>query len=334
MVGEQGEANQPQPQDPDQSTTIRVESEGRADEVRLGAINHLFFDISRYNSQFSMGAMMSRSLLSFIRFEDETGDDEPAGSAVNLAGEEEYQQMTASALDVIHRDTLDKIGLSLEPVAKGATLMAMGEEASTGQMRVNIADKNRFTSFLGALEPEQIEQTGLKVNLESLSGVLAQQVLDNYDLQQPSDEALQLFGSLSTIVDQYHRLGMEEAVGQLETYLQHARQGDLREYIAVEQTRLFQEPGKGFGPADWQTDSSPEFLENRWNEALTILMMAKDNPKAQALYVRLRDHLVECAKLARNDSKSLEESYTPEVRAELRKILDATNNRLEDITSS
>lgn len=79
-------------------------------------------------------------------------------------------------------------------------------------MRANVQDGRRFVSFLQALQPDQVQETGLRPNLESLSEVLARQVLTNYDLKQPSDETLQLFGNLGNMVGEYKRLGMDQAV--------------------------------------------------------------------------------------------------------------------------
>ncbi|MEK7616549.1 MAG: hypothetical protein AAB414_00650 [Patescibacteria group bacterium] len=325
MPEEQTGDVKPQAATPDQPLTVRIETEREPYEVKIPAVSHLFSDIDRYNQQFSMGAMMARSLFSVVRFED---DDEPRAPD-SLGREEDHQKMTASALAVIHKDTLDKIGLSLEPVSgKGATLMVLGQQAGEGQMRINVSNRNRFVSFLGALEPELVEQTGLKQNLEGLSAVLVQQVLDNYDLQEPTDEALQLLGGLGNIVDQYNRLGMERAVNRLETYLQHARQGDLREYVAIERRALLSEPGQNFGPADWPIDTTPEGLEGRWNEALAILRAAKENPKAHELYQQLADHLTKCIKIAREYVKQKGD------RPLLGDVLEKEHMRLEDITLS
>lgn len=322
MAGEEQTGNR-QPDLPQNYTiSVNVESDGGPYEVRLATVNHLFADILKYNDQFSLGSMMARQIFSIFPIEG----DEPR-TPKGPGGEEEHQQMTASALNMIHQNTLEQIGLSLEPVSgKTGTLMGLGETAGEGQMRINIADRNRFTSFLDALSPELVEKTGLKPNLESLSGILAQQIFDHYNLQKPSDEMLELFGGLGNIVGHYKRLGMKESVENLETFLQHARQGDLREFVAIEKDGLFSEPGKYFGPADWQIDSTSQGLEERWNRALTILQMTKDNPKAHELYQKLSDHLLNCIKIARA-STSLPKLHA----AESKKVLERTHMRLEEM---
>lgn len=311
---------------------VKIELDNRPYEVRLAAVDHLFADICKYNDQFSLGSMMVRALFAHFKVED---DEEGQAKMTSLGGEEEHQKMTASALAVIHEDTLNKLGLSLEPVSgKRATMIGLGETAGIGEMRINITNKNNFVAFLGALEPEQIEDTGLKVNLENLSGLLANQVLDNYNLKEPSDEMLQLFGGLGNIVNQYKRLGMGEAVKGLKTYLQHSRQGDLREFVAIESNRLMSEPRKNFGPADWQRDATVEYLQDHWEEALTILKMAKDNPKARELYEKLGEHLLKCIKIARAETEAFTEGYyTADARKEMKHVLRDVEEELEKITS-
>lgn len=307
--------------------SVRIESDQKSYEVRLAAVNHLFTDISRYNDKFSLGSMMARQI--FSTFEPKNEESQVIKS---LRDEEEHQQMTASALAAIHKDTLAGIGLSLEPVSgKKATMIGPEGAAGEGEMRVNVANRNKFTSFLGALTPELVETTGIKPNLEDLSGILKAQVLDHYDLKKPTDEMLELFGGLGNIVDQYKRLKMAKTVEGLDLYLQHARQGDLREFVAIEKNGLFSEPGKFFGPADWQKDSaSPQWLENRWNNALALLQTVKNNPNAQELYSKLQKHLLGCINIARTDKKSF--SYYPEnTGRELEKVLESVHMKLEEI---
>lgn len=311
----------------DKKLVVRINFGGKSDTLPIAAVNHLFVDISKFNQQFSMGSMLFGLIMGLSGIE---GEDAPRRPGSDLERAEEDQKMSASAIALIHRDTLNKIGLSLEPVAgKTATLMGRGEQAGSGEMRINVADRGKFTGFLSALEPEQVEITGLKPNLESLSGVLAQQVFDHYDLKQPSDEMLELFGGLGGIVNQYQRLGMAKAVEGLETYLDHARKGDLREFVAVERAGLMSEPGKYFGPADWQKDATPEFLAHHWSEATHILRMVRSNPKAQGLYEQLKDQLLKSIKISRADAESLE-YYQPDQREKIREELERAYLNLDD----
>lgn len=320
------------PSNPNPGLIVRVDQgEGKAAEVNILSVNGLFSDINKYNDQFSLGAMMFRSISDNLKLgEVQEAADLTKPQQSFLSKEEEYQQMSSSALLAVHGGVLNQVGLSLEPVSgKTITMYGQGEQAGVGEMRLNISDKNKFTSFLGALKPDQVEGRALRPNLESLSGILAKQVLDQYDLKEPSDEALQLFGGLGKIVDQYKRLGMGQAVTGLETYLAHARQGDLKEYVAIEQRGLFSEPGKSFGPADWQKDSTPDHLEERWGDTLRILSIIKENPKAGNLYKQLEVHLNTCAKVAEESISSLK-YYDVQTKAEFARILGQVKIQLEE----
>ena len=183
---------------------FNVDSNGGPIEVKLGDVNRLFFDLRRYNDQFSLGAMLSRIIIS--RIEPEEG--QTGQPLAELADEEGNQQANAFFLGAIHKSLLENIGLAVEPISGGATIMAQTESASQGQMRINVRDQNRFTSFLTALEPEQTIETGLKDHLEKLSELLSQQISERYNLIAPETEALELFGGLEKIIAEYKRLGM------------------------------------------------------------------------------------------------------------------------------
>lgn len=309
----------PKPE-PSQETPLVITNGEKQVEIKIGQVNELFRDIDKYNAQFSLGAMMAKLLTS--RFEGH--------AAESIASAEEHQQMSASAISVIHERTIDNLGLSLEPVSgKKAAIFHAGEKAGEGEMRINVKDRAQFVSFLHALNPNLVQGSELKTHLGDLANVLAQQVLDHYNLNEPEDEALQLLGALDNIVGEYKRLGIDDwGTNRLATYLMHSRQGDLREYVLVEGIHLFQEPGKGFGPADWQKDASEEFLANKWEGALIVLRSTQANPKAHELYQQLLAHLKSCAEIAEANIDSLE--YVDEAKkASFRRILQRTRSELE-----
>lgn len=307
------------------SPEITFSVENKPTTVRVNQVNDLFTDIRKFNNQFSMGSMMAQLLRSHLRTPEESSAPEGL-SQVN----QEAQMLTASGIHMIHESTIDKLGLDLEPVeGKRAQLLTGGGQAvGEGEMRVNIKDRTKFLGFLHALNPQQVVGSELRENLHSLSNILAQQIYDQYDLQKPSDEALQLFGSLEGIVQEYKRLGIGGAEG-LETYLNHAKQGDLKEWIIIEYQGLLSEPGQYFGPADWQKDATPEYLKGRWDSALEVLRTTQENPKARDLYNQLFSHLARCAKTSLEDLKNL--NHWPEgQKPEIERILQEVNQTFEN----
>lgn len=299
---------------------IKFYHEGEKIIVSPTNFNALFTDIKRFNNQFSMGSIMASFLLN--RFENH-GEE--------IRTDEETQKLTAGGISLIHSDVLDKTGLKVESVS-GKTSRFYGPEGTTGsgELRVNVVDRGRFVNFLQAINPQITRESELGQNLQSLSNILAQQIFDHYDLKEPSDEALQLLGSLEAISREYKRLEIP-GVDRLETYLAHSKKGDLREFLLVEQGGLLSEPGKNFGPADWQIDAGPDFLEERWNRALAVLQMARENPNARDLYNELYAHLSKCLDIAIENLENLKkpdgggypEEYTSRLRPVLQRVKQA-----------
>lgn len=311
-----------------QEMFVNFSVDNRPIKVNLHEVNGLFGDIEKYNSQFSLGSMMARMIIS--RFEPESDEILPPGQT-SIGSEEGNQQANSFFVIAKHKKLVTDIGLSLEPVSgKSGTIAGEGESAGAGEMRINIISHEHFTSFLGALEPQQLTTTGLKIHLEKLPTVLSQQILGSYDLQAPGEEALQLFAGMEKIIAEYKRLGMGEAVSRLQTYLEHGKIGDLREYVWVERKGLFSEPGKFFGPADWHTDSSPEMLDRRWSDATEILRLTKENPRSGDLYQRLQRHLDMCVESALSDLQTLK-YLSPERKHEHQEILERAKQRLNEL---
>ena len=299
------------------SPIINVENGDKKTQVAIQEVDSLFQDINQYNDKFSLGASMFSLLKQHLENTDGNEEKKPLTNNIN----EESQHMSASALDVMHQATLNNLGLALEPVSgKDVTIFTSEGATGTGEMRLNIKDRSQFSSFLKGLEINQVTETPLNHHLKSLTDILNQQILDNYNLQEPDDNTLSFLGSLDNIVSEYNRLGLKEEAQTMEEYLTHAREGNLREFIALRTSGLMQEPNKGFGPADWQKDASPTYLKNHWDEAIRLLRTLRNNPKAMELYNQLFTHLNKCLPLAQTSLEELE-YLTPEDKVKLAEIL-------------
>jgi hypothetical protein len=304
-----------QPVTPDEG---KSENEHKTDFlVDFQDFNSLFTDIGRFNSQFSMGSLMFSNIRNQIKEnEDET-----------VRTDEKTQQLTASGIGLIHEDILKRTGLDIEPVSgKAGVLIGFEGKTGVGEMRINIGNRENFVNFLNKVNPKETKSSEFGNNLKKLSEILAQQIYDHYDLENPSDEALHLLSSLDKIIGEYKRLGVP--VERLESYLVHARQGDLREFIQIEKKSLLAEPGKSFGPADWQKDASPDFLRSRWNDAIETLRKVRENPNAQDLYNQLFDNLNRSLKLAEEDVDTPgKDQAHQEYKDKLKPILEETRQR-------
>jgi len=298
-------------------------------------INELFFDMEKYNYQFSMGAMMARSIFNVFEPNIESSKSKTQKKPGELLGEEaDDQQINAFFLISKHKNTLEKIGLSLEPTTEGVSISMMrdGGKANQVQLMINIANKDHFITFLSELKPSQMESTGLKHNLEKIIPMLSQQILRNYDLVAPKQEVMELFSGMKKIIEEYKRLEMREFILELEEYYEYGTKGALREFVAIKQKGFFSPPGKFFGPADWQIDSSPDMLEKRWHEATFILNKIKENPKAIELFEKLSEHLDMCVIHA---IKSLDylKGFEPEIIKKDRIVLEAAKQKINELTA-
>jgi len=297
-------------------------------QVSIQEFNELFADIKKYNGQFSIGTMMVQALKSSV--EDQGGQN--THGEVLKSFSKDQQHMTASGISVMNEATLNKLGLSLEPVSGGSTMYSGGEEASEGEMRFNVADRNQFLAFLGGLEQEHAANTEVRQNLQNLAGVLSRQLSGHYDLEKPQEEMLELFGNLDGIIEQYKRLGLDDYASKLATYLGHARNGCLREFIEIERDQLLGEPRKSFGPADWQRDMGVSGVSEHWDKALDVLERLKSNPRAQELYDQLRGHLTMSLQTARESLETL--TYladVPDTKVGFMQVFDQVGAELAEI---
>jgi len=278
------------PQQPN-SETVRVNHDGNnVAEVDVEAVETLFEGIKKYNDQFTIERVLERSRVS--NFEEE----KPPWPVDNksLIKEVVNQEILAINLSCRYEQTLKQIGLTLEPVSgKRVTFIDNDTYIGDGELRLNIVDGERFVSFLSVLSPDQVVNPNLKDNLKNLSKIFTSQILNQYDLSNPNDEALQLFGHMAGIIDQYKRLGLGDSIEKMEIYLTHMRQGNLREYVAIEKEILF----KGcdyWRLVKWQTEPFPYRLRERWDKAFEVLRAIGVNPKARELYEKLINNLKNC----------------------------------------
>lgn len=292
---------------------------------RSNRINSLFSDIETYNEGFSLGSMLGFLMRAH------------SGQPVSLSSFSKQQINKAEVLAAIHESTLKEIGLSLEPVS-GKTFRLIGPSDAPGEtgtvppgdgkIRLNISDSRSFLEFLDSLQPAQLKNTKLGQNVKSIAHTLADQMRDHYSLENPGDHELELLRALEPVVERFKDLGLQDAVASLDEYLKMAKQHCLREFLAIEKAGLLQEPGKAFGPGDWQKDCSADFLQKHWDDAIALLRELKKRPEAASVFSRIHAHLASCNEAARTDLRTLSE-ITPDNRSEFERILDFARLKLE-----
>lgn len=315
--------------DQTQNQQIAFKNGGNDFQISVSEFNELFADIGKHNRKFSVAAMMVQGIKSAIKDEEDAGQ----GNFLDSFSEDQ-QHMSASGVSFVNENTFKKLGLSLEPVAHTTTVYMDGQKASEGEVRLNVADRKQFLAFLSGLNQEVVGDPEFRGGLTSLAEGLSKQLSGHYNLDEPSDEMLELFGGMDEIIKQYKRLGLEDAVGNLETYLKHALNGSLKEYLEIERHQFLGEPGKSFGPADWQKDGGIPLVMKGYNQAIDILNRLKGNPKSQELYGQLRDHLSHCIQVARGDLDEI--TYikdNPDLKVAFGQVYDQIEARLKEVTS-
>lgn len=312
------------------SNLIIYKTESGVVSVDTKNIELLFFDLERYNSQFSMGAMMARVLTGFMTINDE---DDGNNTPLSISEEDSSKHANIFFIQSKHKMVLENLGLSLEPVYAGATMFTDGEVSESSRLKLNVSSGHNLVSFLQAVNEDNLKSNNFKQNLVSLSEVLTSQVASHYNFENMvlTPEMYELFANANSFVENYIRLGLSENVSQLSTYIEHGQKGDLREYILAERSGLFKKQGKNFGPADWQIDSSPSSLEARWKNAIKIVRDTKVNPNAQELSRSLSSHLLECIKYAITNLETI--TYLSEENKEAcREILRISKADLEALS--
>ena len=297
------------PKTPETPKTIApVEISYKVDEQEINInsedINQKLKNNKKYNDQFSPGAMITRSIFSIFEPRTKLGGDKTQETPEEHLDEEtKDQQVVAFFVISKHKKLLEKLGLSLKPVAEGATIFVVGDdrEAKQVQMMIDVVNKDHFLAFLNELTPEQVESAGLKQNLEKIISTLSQQIVGHYDLVAPEQEAMELFAGMEKIIAEYKR-----------------------------QKGLLSPPGESFGPADWQKDSTPAKLEQSWNEAISVLKNTKENPQAINLYEELSEHLKMCVEMAIKSLESLK-YWDAATIDKLRTILETAQQKINEL---
>ncbi len=255
--------------------------------------NALLSAMEQYNQQFSLGKMMASFLSDHVHQAIGTN----VGDAEDIfKTSREHRRISEGSFLDNHANILNTMGLRIEPTeGKNATMFAGGEALGTGEMRLNIGDREKFLCFLRTLSPETgNDQSPFAPNLGKLIDVLQKQIEDHYDIDHPSDEAINMLASIDSIVTEYKRIGLGKNIDVLHSYLEKIRGGYFREYLLIRRNKIMVRPDE-WGPAIWHKDNSAESLRTAWDKAIDILEKVQKNPRASRLAKELQEHLIMCA---------------------------------------
>lgn len=297
--------------------------------------SEIVFLLKKYNEQFGMGATVGRMFNSLLETEDEERQFEER-ETTSLEDQKVEELMSFEEMNAKAQGILTRTGLEFQPV-KASWFVTGSEGTHLGQeMRLDLKNGKQFVSYLETLNPDTIteSQSG---GLKEIASVLTKQLTESYDLTDAEDERLlELLGNLSKIVDEYKRLdkGQEltKSVSPLGEYLVLARKGTLREYREAEKLHL-NKPfiNEGF-ILRWQTDASPKFLQEHWDEVLKALQAISQNSKAGEIYNQAKSTAMAALEAALTDVSSwsnAKEGYRAK-KSEFLSILKTTKAKLAD----
>jgi hypothetical protein len=267
----------------------------------LVAFNEAIGAIKTHNDQFSLGKLMAGALIDHI---DESGRAQELVEAgvpleeaeatiawvgTNKVPMSEEEQMARSIVGVTNAPVLEATGLTLSPLRKTATMFSSKGQQSVGRVRLNVTDGGKFSGFLLATKPEDIDESFRK-NSESVVSSLVEETSDAIATDADDQAVLETLAYGNGIIAGLEHIGLGEspAAQKLSALTEHTQQGDVKEWVLASRIGLLEEPEKQqFGPSQWQGDATPKYLSDRWGEVIAIIKMAKDNPRSSSLFTQL-----------------------------------------------
>ncbi len=281
-------------------------------------VSPLISEMNEYNKQFSMGRTMGRIMEGAARGEDIDANDHAHQKEVSLiAAKQKFDPI------------LYRVGLDMESVEKERMFTSKATFAAA-EVRINISDREKFLLYLQELDPKKITE-GQARSLAAVFESLTKQLKKEYQVDNPEDNRMiELLAGLDKILGEVERidpqgqLGIFEASKSLRTYHEALEEGHLKEYVLAERAGLLIEVGENrFGPSRWHIDSSPEYYQKRWEQALSVVQTVKKNPRAGEFFAKLKDLLERSAKYALDDlAKKLQENDNVKYHRPLMKILN------------
>ncbi len=293
------------------------------------AIQSFIQDLEQYDYEHSSSRKMGGFLAAMMMGHMDNGE-----GAKDIA-KEITNSVTAQEIFERNIDTLQKIGLDLEsPNTKGD--IDLNEQLVSGEIRVNLLDKDQYVDFLKSLAPESLSDAHKKL-LGMITSKISGQISHVYELEneQGDERLMEIFSGLREIVSEYERLGLVKEVELFKDYLDYMNSGYLKEYILVKNNNVFGEIGTGFNLSTFQRDAGYDYYINYWDRKFfDVLHEVRKNPNAKELEEKMIKHAKESIAFAEHDPKlenyALDDNMKAYV-ANVRPAIAEVKARLENI---
>src|SRR3989344_989088 len=302
---------------------MKSESISNSQEAEQNAesLSSLITAIEEHNRNFSRGATMGRAIggmLSATIDEKELNTEELRQNVV--ADQTAGAHVGLTKLRAEHEKTLRQFGLDL--VGESQT----ESPGVSGEVVLEIKDPDIFIRRIRTLRPLLTnEHTAEKAHIV-IAGVVEnlERQIAQTDFTKSRD-ATNAADSLPAITEAFQDVDLSIDLARLKTYARFQTSGRLEQYLEVERRGLWEAPGKGFGPADWVTDTTPEMLDGRWQDAIAVLRQ-QERQSNSGVAEELRDHLITCISHASEKLETL--SWPDETKEEMQRIL---SDRTKDL---
>jgi hypothetical protein len=300
-----------------------------AQELKTLDLGPISEEVERYNSRFSMGAMMARMVI-------EHAGTKPGEEAESPITEREQEDQAAflQRIENQYGIQMAKSGIGLESTKGKAVLMTADGESESTVLRVNLKDRTAFLAYLSALDSETISSSQVR-GLTDVAKNLETQLKEVYSLDKPDVRANELLTNLNEIVEGYKKLdpdgskGLSKTVEELSVLQQMASKKQLKEHLMIERAGLMAEVGgNNFGPSKWHTDSDEVSYKRYWDQALEVLSKVRANPDAADLAIDLNSNLQASILYAKNELEKKNQDKDNEREKFKLKVLEKVSSKL------
>jgi len=238
-------------------------------------LSEIVEQLKAYNKQFNWGHILAEQMMAKMRGQENYEEAQQQNQADQILAYEN--------LKISNEKILNSTGLEFVPIKSKCNIIDAEGIQELTEMRIDLSNGNQFLEYLKSLDKESITPTQIE-GLKEIATILISQ-LRNYDLEDPNnDPLLELMGNATKIIDEYKRLGGQESIGPLETYLTMSKKGILQEYREVEDLQLNKPFSTKNFELNWHIDATPEFLSNKWTQVIATLHKLYKNPKTTDLY--------------------------------------------------
>jgi hypothetical protein len=229
--------------------------------------------IDIHNRQHGSSALMGKQLAHAITSSVGLGDSD---KSPQLDHQNEAHLAITQLRSVLVNDLSDW-GLNIT-----ARLNNDEDQVLAGDVSLAVSDVQRFIKRI-QISDQELSKLGLdkRTQLKNQIITLIENTTTDVDLKELTATLTNcnFLGEWSSTFKNYHHI---------------AEAGELSTYTDIRKRGLFNNPGEGFGPADWVRDSTPPSLKEMWGKAIASLNDAEVRGATVTAQL-LRDHLLMCA---------------------------------------